>query len=254
VEVALSVQYDDRPFSAPALWNAGAVLSDRYAIVREEPALPPFAEEFDFVPSAPFRVEMLGQFPGTRHVFESDDGSRLVQLQPDRFAHNWRRTNADAEYPSFEQLAGEFEDRLRDVLGGRLDELGASWVEVIYVNHVETDPPQAAHQRPQEVLSFLSGIPVPTAEDSFEDLQLQQRFLIRDAGEVCGRLHVNASAQFRNIDAMPLLVLTLVAHVRVRTAGIEAVREALRVGHDRLLQGFTRLTTDQMHETWGYEA
>lgn len=210
-------------------------------------------EDFDFVPSAPVRFEMLERFPGTRYLFVSDDETRLIQLQPDRFAHNWRKARDGDSYPRYDTIAAEFKERYAGVVLRVPETVLPSWAEVTYVNHIETDPPEAAHREPARVLSFFTGIPLPGAEDEFEDLQVQQRFRIRAAGEVCGRLHVQGSAAFRNVDATPILVLTLTARVRVRGEGAEAVYAALDIGHERVVNGFTAITTREMQTHWGRE-
>lgn len=251
VEVALSVQFSGQPFRAPRLWSFGAALNATYPTVRSEPALPPMREDFEFVPSAPVVFEMLDQFPGTRYVFLSRDESRLVQIQADRLSHNWRRVDdVDGAYPSYETIAADFKPLLVEAVSVAGEDAQAAWAEVTYVNHIVTDPPEAAHQKPDSILSFLADIPRPGADDEFEDGQIQQRFRIREGDKIRGRLHLHGASAFRNADAMPIFVLTLTARVSVSKTSQDDMCRALDIGHERIVNGFTALTTDAMHKIW----
>ncbi len=44
--------------------------------------------------------------------FLNGNGTRLVQIQRDRFAFNWRKTDADEKYPRYNQVRSGFSQNL----------------------------------------------------------------------------------------------------------------------------------------------
>ena len=49
--------------------------------------------------------------PLPRCWFLNDTETRLIQLQADRFIHNWRKVTGKEEYPRYEAIRDEFIDR-----------------------------------------------------------------------------------------------------------------------------------------------
>ena len=117
----------------------------------------------------------------------SEDGSRLIQLQSDLIAYNWRRSPEgvplEESYPRYTHLRGEFAQHI-----GRLAELAAeedehallpNWCEVTYINHIGGK--ESGAERPP-LRDLLRGVDLPARggflPESEEDAQVALRFII----------------------------------------------------------------------------
>jgi uncharacterized protein (TIGR04255 family) len=89
---------------------------------------------------APARIQLIDA-PGPRSWFISSSGSKLIQVQRDRFIVNWRKADADKTYPRYEREMRprfehewrEFQDFVREIDLGPMD---VQQCEVTYVNNV----------------------------------------------------------------------------------------------------------------------
>ena len=104
-EIAFSVQLVE-PLSLEAMVDIGRALSASFPVWQMQPPLP------RMVPSVigqPFSLIASVGVPLPRFWFVSEDGLRLVQVQEDRVAFNWRRLGRDVPYPRYGTLRSEFE-------------------------------------------------------------------------------------------------------------------------------------------------
>jgi uncharacterized protein (TIGR04255 family) len=109
----------------------------------------PFCD--DVVPIAP-RIEIFDNQdaepqlklsnipPLPRAWFISQDGTRIIQVQRDRFIHNWRKVDTNSEYPRYSSLLkafqahlANFDDFLMEAELGRVQPLQ---YELTYVNQI----------------------------------------------------------------------------------------------------------------------
>ena len=247
-EVVLGAQLAEPWISGPtlgALWDELLLDFPQHA---SQPPLPPIEERFD----APSIVMQL-QFgsPGVRDVLTSADGERLVQLQSDRIAYNWRKIAPDADYPRYDTIIAPFEQLTDRVLGRCPNAVPRgreiTWVEVIYVNHIETDPQDEAHRFPEKILG-LAALPELTSEVTSEDFSLARRFLLPNRA---GRLYVESSSAIGGQDGRKIMLLTLTARVAVAIIG--DLRSALDLGHATIVRTFADITSKKFQADWGRE-
>ncbi len=78
--------------------------------------------------------------PLPRVWFISQDGTKIIQIQRDRFIHNWRKASPESEYPRYDSLIrafqaylSNFDDFLTEAELGRVQPLQ---YELTYVNHI----------------------------------------------------------------------------------------------------------------------
>src|SRR5579863_9990519 len=105
VETVLSVQFDRlsgfRVAHFGLLWEA---FRKQFPVVEEQPPLPPFAEVFGGQPRLPLENVTRWKFAAAAEVprvlFKKNDdeslsarGSAMIQVQADRFIHNWARSS-----------------------------------------------------------------------------------------------------------------------------------------------------------------
>ncbi len=250
VEVALSVQFEPLPGLTTAhvglLWQSN--YRQQLPLIEEHPPLESAKE--DFGPPAPQGVSIAfgNKPPAPRVWFLNEEKTELLQIQPDRFVHNWRKTGAQDHYPRYETIRDQFKREVRALVGflneQRLDGLSINQCEVTYVNHVDLDEPEfsrveklVANWQPLRKSSFL---PVP------EDLSLSWRFRMPDEA---GRLHVFVQPAWDS-SGKRLWAFRLMARGRPTGEGLEGAFGFLDVGREWVVRGFADLTTGLMHRLW----
>jgi uncharacterized protein (TIGR04255 family) len=255
-EVALSIQF------AKPLTDDARTLGDFWPLIRtafprlqQQPAMPRMSE--DFGPLQPPQIQFLAQAPPTRIWFLNDDESRLLQVQPDRFTANWRRTAAETPYPRYRELRQEYEQLLSAFVEAvhPEEEVVPDWCEVTYVNHILGEPGGTAPEL-SEITNLVRDPADTSVLPELEDVQLIERFLIRaedEPREPTGRLHIAAAPAIRTLDQVPLQQLTLTARGKASDSDIASGLAFLDRGRNLIVRGFREITTPAMHERWGLQ-
>jgi len=102
VEVALSVQFEPiEQMRTPQIGFLWAEFRDRFPVTQEHPPVDPVIERFGIARTgAPeVRLQMLESPPLPRVWFVNPTGTELIQVQNDRFIHNWRKVDDGDKYP-----------------------------------------------------------------------------------------------------------------------------------------------------------
>lgn len=115
------------------LW--GEIRAD-YPSYVQLPYLPPVQDSggpvFDLINFGP---------PAARIGFVHSSGERLLQIQHDRFLHNWKKASAEADYPRYETIRPIFVkewDRYRRFRAAQgLPAPHVATGQVTYINHIE---------------------------------------------------------------------------------------------------------------------
>ncbi len=259
VEVFLAVQYE--PLTAlrtPQIGLLWANYRDRFPTIEEHPPLTPMIERFGVTgpPRGSLRLEPLESLPVPRCWFLNEAGTELLQVQQDRFVHNWRKVGTGDVYPRYEHVRGTFEDelvRLEDFL--RHEELGVldpNLCEVGYVNHIVAGAGWETHGQLGEVLTVFDAAYSEAFLPEAEEAYVAARYVIPGAdGQPLGRLHVTVDPVYRREDNRPMLLMTLSARGRPDGDGVDGVLRFLDTGRQWIVRGFAALTTERMHEIWG---
>ena len=110
-----------------------------YPTCQEAPPLIPIIERFGERP-AQSKPEFAEIPPLPRVWFVHTNGNGLIQIQRDRFLHNWRRLRPENPYPRYEQVIAMFQDRLatfqKFLTSQELGTLVPLQYEMTYVNHI----------------------------------------------------------------------------------------------------------------------
>ena len=259
VEVALSVQFNSiekfRTTHIGLLWER---FRKEFPLIEEHAPRESVIEQFErtLVQLPELKVEVMNLPPVPRVWFLNEMGTELVQIQQDRFVHNWRKRGAKEEYPRYESIKNTFVDEVEsfvDFLNSEdLGNLIPNQCEITYVNHIYSDREGNLHPPLDEVVTVWNS----EYSDDFlglpEDSRFQARYLIRDATKKSvGRLHINAEPRFKIDDGSPVLVLTLTARGFPQGKGLDGVISFLDLGREWIVKGFTSITTKKIHETWG---
>src|SRR6266566_564057 len=77
--------------------------------------IPPVVENFATgpAPGFGFQIEAFDVPPAPRLWFLNESGTELIQVQEDRFIHNWRKTDSGQQYPRYEYIRGRFNSELQ---------------------------------------------------------------------------------------------------------------------------------------------
>jgi uncharacterized protein (TIGR04255 family) len=142
-EVALGAQFDVIPgFLTPHIGLVWRHFRDAFPLLEEQPALPPIFETFG--PNPQFVPGMSLQFftsPETPRVFFINEArTELLQVQRDRFLHNWRKEGEADSYPRFERMLetfkGGYATFTKAVSEEGLGPVIPNQCEVTYINHM----------------------------------------------------------------------------------------------------------------------
>lgn len=256
VEVAISVQFDEltgfQPIHFGLLWEQ---LRDRYPKTEYHPPLATIVELVGTAKSQTVSLDVDSGFPVGRCWYLSDDGLRLIQVQPDRFILNWRKLDSGITYPSYDHLRQEFRSELEQFLSFlRNNNLGPCELrqcEVTYVNHLLSGIGWTDKRDLPSVISLWSGETTEGQLPPPEDIQLSCTYRVEADGKSLGRLHVTLQSAIRNTDKLPLFVLQMVGRGPSRAAGVEGALATTDRLHKWIVRGFTDITTKKMHNAWG---
>ncbi len=258
VEVVLAVQFEPltelRTPQIGLLWSA---FRDRLPRIEEHAPLDPVMEKFGVKgpPKGSVRFEMLQRPPVPRCWFLNEAGTEIIQVQQDRFIHNWRKVGEGDEYKRYDHERDAFKNDLelfeeflhREKVGV----LVPNQCEVSYVNHILPGAGWAKHGDLSQVVTLFSS---EYSEDFLPDLEearLSCSYVIRGGdGQPQGRLHVTVEPAYRRSDDQPIFVLRMMARGRPDGPDIEGVLRFMDTAREWVVRGFAAVTTTGMHKVW----
>jgi uncharacterized protein (TIGR04255 family) len=230
-------------------WNQ---LRDEYPRCEIKPPLAQQEERFGEAQRALLAAPSLQfefvQQPEVRCWFHDRSEHRLLQIQADRFIHNWRKQgDADEPYPRYENIRPIFERewaRFNEFVKAEdLGPVAVNQCEVTYVNHLEQGREWTSLADLPNVLTFWKGSgathPAP------ESVQVVMSF-VRDST----RLRVQLHHAIRNADLKEILVFTLSARGRPSTGQPQDILRWMDDARAWLVRSFEELTTARMHALW----
>lgn len=261
VELVLDVQF--QPISSldvPRLGLLWQVFRSDFPQVEQHGPLTPLVERFGpgsgeegrvFI--EPFAVPML-----PRLWFLDAKGTELIQVQNNRFVHNWRRTDQRTDYPHYDAVRSRFRTELEKFEAFMheegLGELVPELCEISYFNHIEPGEAWHGHEQLHEVLRLWK----PDFGDDFtSDKQLESasvnfQFIMKnEQGDPYGRWRVSVQPGYARDGESPIFVITNTARGRPLADGIEGAIRFLDQGHDWTVRGFAAMTTENVHRLWG---
>ncbi len=266
VEVILGVQFADltsyRTHHAGLLWDKHFRTGFPRCVERRP--IDAVFETFGAVSQGQPRLQVqVLEAPGPivpRLWFINDDDTELVQIQADRFLHNWRRSEKKAPYRRYEPIRESFFKELTDVQSffdaEKIGVIEPNQCEVTYVNHISfadgSDPWTRFHRIFELWGSFdavrpTGGARLPVPEDA----RFSLRFVIVDpnSDEPLGRLHIEGQPVIAE-DTKRVIRLNMTARGGPKTPTFQGVADFLDTGRDAIVRGFAAITTAEMHELW----
>ena len=257
-EVALSVQFENLPaFHAAHIGMLWQRFRGQFPKTQEQPPLPPSREVFG-IRSVPQMNISISQGPGfPRAWFLSEDETQLIQVQQDRFIHNWRRRPdgpGDEEYPRYATLRKAFGEELATFLNflqsEKLGELKVTQCELIYVNLISPSSEWKEHRDFDKVLTLWRG-PLNIGSGELEDVNLTARYVMRNSeGAPLGRLYVSCTPGFDKT-GRPVYQMQLLARGGAISESISGIFEFFDLAHTCALRAFVETTSEALQKHWG---
>lgn len=224
-----------------------------YPRCEEHPLLMPVIERFEAT-EKPKQQILIPFLPRT--FFVSGDKHRLIQVQRDRFIHNWRKNAPDDDYPRYPEVIKMFRDGLAKFEAfleeKQLGEIVPLQYELTYVNYI---PAGDGWTTLADIGELLPDFAWRGEKDRFlptpEGNNWTSVFLLPDR---LGRLRVTIQNATRSIENEKLDVIRL--DLTARGIGADKSRDAMNawfeLAHEWIVLGFVDLTGDKVQrEEWG---
>jgi len=224
---------------------------DEYPVFQVQSPLRSTIERFgvDVFQQTEPRVELVS-VPDLRCWFTNHSGSKLLQVQKDRFIRNWRQADSDP-YPRYETLRPAFEVEWRrfcEFLARNSIEIPeVVQCEVTYINHLERGREWSSFDDLPEILSCWSPAPSFTFLPSLETALIRANYLMPDGK---GRLSIVLQHALRGSDAKEVLQLMLTARGKPGGTSPAEMLAWFDLGREWVVRGFADITSKRMHDHW----
>jgi uncharacterized protein (TIGR04255 family) len=255
--VALGAQFDVIPgFLTPHVGLVWQRFRQDFPLLEEQAPLPPVFETFgpnpQFIPGMSFQFATAPETP--RVFFINQTRTELLQVQKDRFFHNWRKIGVVDEYPRFERMLETFKAGFASFTEAiSIQGLGPvipNQCEVTYINQIPVPPDGSLSDLTDDLFGQHTGSLALQDLGKPEDLRFLLRYVMRDAeGKPIGRLIASAEPA-RRIDGQTIVQLTLTARGRPITPDESGIVDFLNKGRTSVVKGFAHLTGPKMHKNW----
>jgi len=218
-------------------------IKSKFPRFQEQPPLPAQDEPaFSFV---------SGPLPLPRCWFLDETGTRLIQLQADRFLHNWRKVTGKEEYPRYEAIRDEFIDRWDEFCGFLADQAASKPIlnacELAYVNHISMGAGWTEPKDLGQFFSFLANDTSGGAGHTLESVQCGLRFKLPGGN---GHLNVSMTPAIRTQDQQEIVRFDLSARGAMESGEKAQLLEWFDEARETIVRVFTGLTTEKAHSRW----
>lgn len=222
-----------------------------YPSVNEVAPLRPSIESFGEERSV--KLALSDVPPMARTWFVHRDETAIVQVQRDRFLHNWKKARDSDNYPRYSRVVELFRDRLATfesfLQNANLGELCPTQYEMTYVNHIEQGH---GWNSMAEFGNLFPGFMRGHRKSGFlPDVEsCNMRAAYRLPGRM-GRLHATIRTTTRD-DGKAVIVLDLTARGFPGDDSREAMQTWFDLAREWIVRGFTDLTSEDVQKKeWG---
>ena len=255
IEVVCGIQFEPMAnFQATTFGLFWQTIRDEYIQVQEmAPLLPVFEQFSPFTKISQPRVEILGTPPLPRIFFVNKISSWLIQLQRDRFLHNWRKEKDEDIYPRYPVVFDKFwkawEKFYKFCKDENFEEPIVNQLEITYINHIPVGHGWKTLGDLGKVFPDVGWrceerfLPLP------ESIGLVLSFILPESQ---GRLHVSLKHAIRVTDSQPVLLCELTARGMSSSKNSSAIKAWFALGREWIVRGFADLIDKKIQkEQWG---
>jgi uncharacterized protein (TIGR04255 family) len=221
-----------------------------YPSCSEVPPLAPAIERFD-TPESPLKEFELAEVPPLPRIWfihEKENG--IVQVQRDRFLHNWKKIRPEDEYPRYPVVIKLFKDRLSQFLlflqENQLGTIIPLQYEMTYINHIPLgdgweDLKSVGKVFPDFAFRNLKGRFLSEPES----INWRTSFILpNDAG----RLHVKIRNGLLRESQVPVLLLDLTVRGIGEFNSLEKMYAWFDIAREWIVRGFKDLTGEEVQK------
>jgi len=230
-------------------------LKKQYCKNRELPPLVPVIEQFGDQQPVRLQLTDVPPLPRTWILTESEDA--IIQLQRDRFIHNWKKVSPKDEYPRYTRVIRDFREHFSAfrnfVEEQELGSLVPLQYEMTYVNHIpQGDGWTSINDIGNIFPDFARNVSSKRFLPEPDQLNWRTSFCLPDQQ---GRLHIVIRHIRRAADSQPILLFELTARGFPKDSSSEAMWHWFDLAHVWIVKGFTDLTdADIRKRLWRQES
>ncbi|MGE3966455.1 MAG: TIGR04255 family protein [Planctomycetota bacterium] len=246
IEVVCGVQFEPLEILMTHLGLLWQQFPDYPTVIEVAPLIPVIEK---FGEEQALRLHMTDLPPMARTWFLHRDETGIVQIQKDRFLHNWKKVRESDDYPRFGTVIGLFRDRLttfetflRDV---GLGDLRPTQYELTYVNHIPQGEGWGTMADFGRLFPGLTSSGVAGFLPSMEQCNLRSAYVLPNQH---GRLHVTIRTATGVDDKKPVIVLELTARGFPGTADRDGMWRWFDLAHEWIVRGFSDLTSPEVQK------
>ncbi len=221
---------------------------DEYPSFREVDPLVPVVERFGEPPAEERTVFEFAPLP--RVWFVEGRENAIIQVQRDRFLHNWKKVRADDEYPKYGRVSEMFFDRLQRfeafLREHDLPAIELRQFELSYINHIlQGEGWDSLADVGRVFPDFSWRGDVRRAVPSPSGVNWTTAF---DFPEKAGRLRVAIAYAISRVEKRPLLTLELTARGFGGDKSPEGMRQWFDRAHEFIVNTFVEMTSREVRE------
>ena len=231
------------------LWES---YQGEYSTCQEIAPLIPIIESFG--DSLSWKKPEFAEIPPLPRVwFVHKNGNGIIQVQRDRFLHNWRKLDAETKYPRYgqviEMFLGHFETLQKFLDQHKLGSIEPLQYEMTYVNHIYRGEGWTNNGDVGKLFAdFAWRADRPRFLPEPEGINWRTTFVLP---ERAGRMHVSIQNGESREDNRPLYVFELTVRGIGADKELSGIRDWFDLAHEWIVRGFADLTgTQTQTEIW----
>lgn len=215
---------------------------------------PDFSSTQDQPPIATVSEEGLHnqtKLPPLRVWFVHKEDNKIIQVQFNRFLHNWRRTRPDDKYPGYETVIENFKEYLSRFQGflaeEKLENLVARQYELTYIDHILQNE---GWDTLNDLDRALPGFTSLKSENllSADIREIDSQLVFGLPGDF-GQLQLSIRSARRRLDNRQLLRIGFTA---LSNQAYEPMREWFDSTHEVIIELFSTLISEEIQKQfWG---
>ena len=219
-----------------------------YPVCREVPPLAPAIERFEKAPRIDLQLAEVPPLPRIWFVHKNDNG--IIQIQRDRFLHNWKKVLPEDEYPRYPQVIELFKDRLSRfesfLSENDLGVMEPRQYEMTYINHI---PQGEGWTKLNEIGKVFPDFSLRADGHRFlpepDGINWRTSFALPDEA---GRLHVTIRHAKLHDSGLPVLLLDLTVRGIGKDRSPQGMADWFDLAREWIVRGFTDLTGEDVQK------